>query len=219
VSRFISQIRELRPGSQVELSVTRDGDERIFRGELQSRREAFASQNQFRRSYEFERYPSDRGNWQTSYDEEERGVSQNNPRDPASRIEDLERQADRLARQLDELRDAIREARQAGFNRSRETPARYEENPSDRSRETRAYERGRDDQGRYQGDSDARSSRDSQRSESDRQRQGASQQRDSDDQWTDRSSRSSSNRADSDDSPGGETGGERLRVGSEDINE
>jgi hypothetical protein len=211
VQQFIARIRNMDPGQQIELDIrrARGGDRQTLQGELESRSEALAEHqnrgdwsDQQRRTRRDDRYASpDRGDRQNSYDERRDTYSQDySDQMSGSRLDQIERQVDGLGRQINEIRVALERIRRdlgqsTQWNRDR--TARYEE-----------YQ-GTTRQREYDGRVDGReTNRDSGRSGFDRGT-GTSQQRGS-----------RSNDGDTDtDTAGGETGEDRLHVGSEDARE
>jgi hypothetical protein len=208
VQQFIARIRNMDPGQQIELDIrrARGGDEQTVRGELETRQEALAEhadegrwygQQGGRQSYLYG--PQDRGEWQTSYDERRGYSSDRTGPMSAGRLEQIERQVDRLSRELDNLRVALQSIRrQSGptTEGNRERTARYDEYQGAR----------RDSQGRLDG-------RDTYR-EADRDRdtefsRDGSELRDGSDRGESRDR--------FDEGPGGEIGSDRQRVGSENI--
>lgn len=126
---FISRIRNMDPGDEIELEIQRDRDQLTISGELESRDEALVLRGP-QRSGQFSQ--QGRENWQTSYDEQRGfGMSQGRSGQMSSnRIDQIERQVDQLSRELDNLRFALRDIRgQSGQQGrwDRETTARYDE--------------------------------------------------------------------------------------------
>jgi hypothetical protein len=204
--QFISRIRNMNPGDEVELEVLRNRDERIVRGELESRQDALVLSNR-RQS----RQPWQQGNqnWQTGYQEggynyQQQGGSRFG--DYNSRINSIEQQVNRLSRELEQIRYALQDLRQGGqtgqmsrLERSGETQAGY-------------Y----DESGRYQDGRFSTPSRDSQGTRSGEFRseatiQGPSFQDSSRSGQFESSTRGQSSREGGWDSEGGVTGGLRTR--------
>jgi hypothetical protein len=212
---FISRIRNMQPGEEVELDIRRgraNGSEKTVSGELQSRKQALAdhaqqadrynqpdrwSTDSNRSSGQSDRYSDSRSrddSQQTSFNEQS-GRSQAD----SNRIDQLERQINRLSQQLNELRSSLQDLRRQGG--SRERTARYEEFDSDRNRSTVDGQRSATSS-RYDDDSD--------------------QQRSSSGEGESSSFRSNQRSSDSNielNSPGGEIGEDRQHVDSEDLNE
>ncbi|MCI0334645.1 MAG: PDZ domain-containing protein [Planctomycetes bacterium] len=109
VEDFISQIRNMDPGQQVELDIRRAAaGEQTVRGELASRDEALADRGQRERLGP----QQGRDSSQTSYEEERGGYSPSRSGQiSASRLDQIERQVDRLSRELDELRFVLQDIR------------------------------------------------------------------------------------------------------------
>jgi hypothetical protein len=207
VPQFIARIRNMEPGEQIELDIRRNrGGEQTVRGELESRDEALADSGQ-----EGQWSNQQRGNWQTSYEDERREYSQNRSGQAGdNRLDQIARQVDRLSREIDQLRVSLQSMRRGSGQPSqwnRERTARYEEY-QDTTRQ-------RDDDRRVDGretyrDSDTRSDSEFRRDS------GSEFGRNSG--TSERGSRSDGRDSDVD-TPGGETGEARLRVGSEDARE
>jgi hypothetical protein len=127
---FISQIREMNPGDQVQLEVDRNQEEIIVSGQLESRDEALAGNQQGGS----QSWRQEDGTWQTGYDEQ-RDSSQQQGRIARggasdSRIQQIEQQVSRISQQLDQLRSSLRQLRQeqgGRFSRSGERQAGYDE--------------------------------------------------------------------------------------------
>jgi hypothetical protein len=254
---FISMIRNMDPGEQVELDIrrARGGGERTVRGELESRAEALAERGQgewfnepgersssadegsrFGQGQRFAQR-QDEPNWQTSYEDEQRGTIQGGRSGQVSstRIEQLQRQVDRLSQQIDDLRVALQDLRrQGGQQRSREQTARYDEyetRAAEGPRRSGEYNSGQRTQrsGQFEGQRTPRAT--GQYEDTDQSRRSSSgrtyesRRIDPDQGETgDRpSDQAQSDRARSDDaepdSPGGEIGEDRQHVGTEDLNE
>ncbi len=197
VQEFISQIRNMDPGQQVELDIRRAaGGEQTVRGELESRDEALADRGQQQERYlyqERDQYEPQQGrdSSQTSYEEERGGYSPSRSGQiSTSRLEQIERQVDRMTRELDELRFALQDIRrQSGqpgqaMQWDRERTASYDEYQRTTESPRRTTERWQGDSNRFRqadrsrgilrrsGDVDG-----SQRIESSRQVEGQSSQR------------------------------------------
>jgi hypothetical protein len=196
VQHFISRIRGMDPGQQVQLDIRRasGGDQQTLRGELESRGEALADVDRRQQSYGYQEQGGyetmqDRDSRQTSYEERgEFGSSQGRSGQLSSqRVQQLERQIDRMRRELDNLRASLQEIRRDGQSGQygRERTARYDE-----------YE----DTTQGQSDSrDGQSYRGEQRSAS----RGSGQY--------------DGGREEFDEGPAGEIGSDRQSVGSENI--
>jgi hypothetical protein len=203
VQQFIARIRNMDPGEQIELDIRRArGGEQTVQGELESREEALADRGQRSGRWQSDEYrlgPLDRGEWQTSYDEQRRGDSQSRGGQMSStRLEQIERQVDRLSRELDDLRVALQGIRRESSQSTdwnRERTARYDEYEGDTTRQP--SERRFDGRGTYRQEPREREYE----REGARRDFGSSQSRDRFE----------------DDSPGGETGEDRLHVGSENV--
>jgi C-terminal processing protease CtpA/Prc len=215
--QFISRIRNMDPGEEVELDVQRDSRERTFRGELESRRQALVLRGSRMQSRPWPE-PS-RDAWQTGY-EEQRGIAQEQygrGGEVDRQISQIERQLNQLSREVDELRFALREIRQQSARSNRETTARYDEYGSRegfRSDDARMTGRWQDEDRQFDG------SRQPQRSYQDSQRQrefdterGSESDRDQQPRQYDQGTRSRDSAEDR--SIGGEIGEERTRTGSE----
>jgi hypothetical protein len=214
--QFISRIRNMDPGEEVELDVQRDSGERTFRGELESRQQALVLRGSRMQSRPWPQ-PS-RDTWQTGYDEQRwnQGPSGRSG-DVDRQISQIERQLNQLSREVDELRFALREIRQQSARSNRETTARYDEyggREGYRSDDARMTGRWQDEDRQFDG------SRPSQRSYQDSQRQrdfdtqrGFESDRDQQPRRYDQGTRSRDSAEDR--SIGGEIGEERTRTGSE----
>lgn len=110
---FISRIRDMEPGEEVELDIVRNRDERSLSGELKSRGEALRLRNQG-------------GNREqaSSSDRSERGG------DALNRINALERRLDDLRRELQQVRSSLESRRS-----NRESSVIYDENQPRSNRE------------------------------------------------------------------------------------
>jgi hypothetical protein len=234
--QFISTIRNMQPGEQVQITIIRDDQEQVLSGELQPRQQSLVLSDP-------RNQPDDV--WQSGY-EEERGLGSSEGRTArgsgqsgqisSQRIEELERQVQRLSRQLDELRYTLRDLReQSGLPASRETTARYDEYGSRAVDSTRRQvERRSGDRNRY-GQFDAsrqrqrqfgigeqQRSRQSQPGQSGQRGQQGQQSTQSDryqsDQPSSQSGQSGSQSIEGNqpETPGGEIGSQRQRVGTED---
>jgi C-terminal processing protease CtpA/Prc len=125
---FISRIRNMNPGDEVQLAVDREREEYIVSGQLESREEALArNQQQSTQSGQ-----QDDLAWQTGY--EERGGYQQQGQgriarggDQDGRIQQIEQRIDRLNRELQQLRYSLQELRQGQGGRSGERQAGYDE--------------------------------------------------------------------------------------------
>ena len=159
VDDFINRIRNMNPGDEVELEVLRNRDERIVRGELESRQEALVLSNRRQSSQPWQQGNE---NWQTGYQEGGYGYQQQGRTtrggDFNSRINSIEQQVNRLSRELEQVRYALQDLRQGGqtgqmsrLQRSGETQAGYDE-----------FQSGRYQDGRYQDGRTTTGSRDSQ---------------------------------------------------------
>jgi hypothetical protein len=134
VNEFISRIRNMNPGDEVELEVLRNRDERTVRGELETRQEALLLSNRQQRG---QRWQDDRA-WQTGYQESGTygGVQQQGRTmrggDYSNRLSSIEQQVYRLSRELEQIRFALQDLRQSGrssqqFGGTRESQAGYDE--------------------------------------------------------------------------------------------
>jgi hypothetical protein len=204
VRQFIASIRNMDPGQHIELDIRRArGGEQTVRGELESRREALTESDRQFRSFEgsgprltWDYRQQGRDNQQTRYEEQRGNTQDRGSQISGSRLDQIERQVDRLSRELDGLRVALQSIRrQEGqpTDPNRERTARYEEYQDS------ADERwdGRETYRQADRDRDANFGRDDSRY---------------------RRGNESRDRFD-DDSSGGETGEDRLHVGSEDARE
>jgi membrane-associated protease RseP (regulator of RpoE activity) len=117
VDDFIGAIGTMNPGDQVELTVERNGNERTIRGTLEAYAESMTrfegpvaqGINRIRGIIGRERGPDvadDRGNIQTSYEDQGGSSSRSSSGDADARIGRLEQQIDRLNREIQELREA-----------------------------------------------------------------------------------------------------------------
>jgi hypothetical protein len=154
---FISRIRNMNPGDEVELEVLRDQNERIVRGELESRQEALVLSN---RRQDSQRYQQGDEGWQTGYQEGGYGYQQQSRTrlgeragDFSSRLNSIEQQVNRLSRELEQVRFALQDLRQGGqggrigqFQRGGETQAGYDDYQSGRYQQGRIITGSRDDQ-------------------------------------------------------------------------
>jgi hypothetical protein len=204
VQHFISRIRGMDPGQQVQLDIRRasGGDQQTVRGELETRGEALADVDQRQQSYGYQEQGGydtmqDRDSRQTSYEERgEFGSSQGRSGQISSqRVEQLERQIDRMRRELDNLRASLQEIRRDGQSGQfgRERTARYEEYEGTTQGQSGRQERDestRDGQS-YRGEQQPNTSRGT------RQYDGERNQ--------------------IDEGPGGEVGSDRQHVGSENL--
>jgi hypothetical protein len=199
VQQFIARIRNMEPGEKIELDIRRaSGGEQTVRGELETRNEALSEDGQrsgqFNQSGERWSYGAggrfsqqDRRNRQTSYDEQRGSSPSGSAQRSNQRLEQIERQVNRLSREIDDLRIALQSIRRDSGQPTqwnRERTARYEEYQGTTGQ--REYDGRFDGQGTYR--------------------------------ETDRDSRSAG-RDSTVDTPGGETGEDRLHVGSEDARE
>jgi len=138
-SEFVSRIRNMDPGDDVELGVYRDRSEQIVRGELETRQEALQLSDRQRgqlQRFGSQQYQQDwrQGdpNWQTGYQEEPRFQQGGMARGGAEewRIRELEQRINRLSRDLDNLRYSLQQIRRDGqqqFGRTGERQAGYDE--------------------------------------------------------------------------------------------
>jgi len=117
VDDFIGAIGTMNPGDQVELTVERNGNERTIRGTLEAYAESITrfegpvaqGLNRIRGIIGRDRGPDvaeDRGNIQTSYEDQGGSSSRSSSGDADARIGRLEQQIDRLNREIQELREA-----------------------------------------------------------------------------------------------------------------
>ncbi len=158
---FISQIREMNPGDQVQLEVDRNQEEIIVSGQLESRDEALAGNQQGGS----QSWRQENETWQTGYDEQ-RDSSQQQGRIARggasdSRIQQIEQRIDRLRRELDQLRSNLQELRQdqgGRISRSGERQAGYDEDQGG-YQEQRFGTRQSGEQDQWDGQSDQRSGR------------------------------------------------------------
>jgi hypothetical protein len=128
---FISQIRNMNPGDQVQLEVDRNQEQIIVSGQLESRDEALAGNQQGGQQWQ-----QDDGTWQTGYEQQRDSYQQQQQQgriarggDQDSRIQQIEQQVSRIRQQLDQLRTSLRELRQeAGqYSQRGERQAGYDE--------------------------------------------------------------------------------------------
>jgi hypothetical protein len=98
---FISRIREMEPGEEVELDIQRNDDERSLTGELESRSEALPQRDQ--QNYQDRRFEFSDGRSGGSYSSSQRDRSD----DALNRLYALERQLDQLRRELQQLRSSL----------------------------------------------------------------------------------------------------------------
>jgi PDZ domain len=104
VDQFISAIRGMNPGDQIQLSVDRGGNAQNLAGRLEALRDRIASGqgpvgNVIDRARDFVR--DSRGNRQTNYEE---GITARPSSDLEARLTRLEQQMDRLTREIEQLR-------------------------------------------------------------------------------------------------------------------
>ena len=171
VQSFISSVRNMDPGARVELDVQRRSGQRRFAGELETREEALVFRGQPRDgSSNFDQRRV------TQYDDQF-GRTPN----VSARLNSLERQIDRLSRELEQLRFAVQDR--------------------DRSRFARQPQGGRDWDGETQTNF--------------QEYNRAPERPRSTNQWNEFENRGTRS-FDRDESPGGETGSDRLRPGSSD---
>lgn len=206
IADFISRIRSMDPGNQIELTIVRDQNERTLRGELAS----LASSEEFNREREFSRNVdpsssrfswSDEGreNWQRGRDNRQTSFEDDASRprsgDVNERLSRIEEQIDRLAQAIDDLRATIGDTRRSDRPESRsqsETQANYDERQYNRPRSINSYDRWNAEENRFrQGDiSGARQrSQEAQRQRQDQQRNAAERQRDQSDEQSRQSDR------------------------------
>jgi hypothetical protein len=227
VGEFVSLIRNMNPGDAVELDVRRNRDERIVRGELESREEALVLRNrqQGDQSWQQGQYGQRSGeSWQTSY-EDGRSYTQSQDRyqrgDVSSRLNSIEQQVNRLSRELEDLRFALRDIRQSTqgqYGRTAETQAGYDEF------RTGGYQDGRRTAERFDPQTNRFGEFRGERVIQDGRFQGTTRMREGGQfqgEMRDRPFQSGTQRGtfeggsggsdQRDESPGGETGGERLR--------
>jgi hypothetical protein len=125
---FISQIRNMNPGDQVQLEVDRNQEQIIVSGQLESRDEALAQNQQGGQQWQ-----QDDETWQTGYEQRDQYQQQQGRiargGDQDSRIQQIEQQVSRIRQQLDQLRASLRELRQeAGqYSQRGERQAGYDE--------------------------------------------------------------------------------------------
>lgn len=133
VNQFISSIRNMNPGDEVELEVLRNRDERTVRGELESRQEALLLTG---RQQSGQQWQQGDQSWQTGYQEsgtyggfQQQGRTMRG--DYNNRLNSIEQQVSRLSRELEQIRFALQDLRQSGgsqqYDRSRESQATYDE--------------------------------------------------------------------------------------------
>jgi hypothetical protein len=153
---FISHVRQMRPGEEVELNLVRNNNERNVSGELESRQEALELRNQQFRQQQT-------GGWDSRYSDR-RGQSFTSDYgrrqgDVIDRITAIERQLDNLVNELRDLRASLREPSNRSWDR--ETAASYEEDPFRRERDSRSSARQWQDENprQYDGYERGRSSR------------------------------------------------------------
>jgi hypothetical protein len=201
----------MNPGDEVEIDVRRNQEVRTVRGELESREEALVLNNRRQiGQYGQEDLYRQRGqeSWQTSY-EDGRFYSQSQDRfqrgDLNSRLNSIEQQVNRLSRELENLRFALRDIRQNSqgqFGRTAERQAGYSDD----------YQQGRQyPSGQPQGARTSSRWEDQQRSgqvESGRTIDGGQFERQGQGSIDNRRGGQSDR---FDESPGGEIGEERLR--------
>jgi membrane-associated protease RseP (regulator of RpoE activity) len=128
---FISQIRNMNPGDQVQLTVDRNREEIIVSGQLESREEAL-SRNEQRGTQSWQQEDE---TWQTGYEEGGRFQQQQGRMarggDQDGRIQQIEQRVERIRRELDQLRYSLQELRQqdqgSRFSRGGERQAGYDE--------------------------------------------------------------------------------------------
>ena len=119
---FISRIRNMEPGKEVELDILRNRDERSISGELESRNEALRLRNRQSSGRQFE-YGDSRAETYSSAPSGREG-------DVLNRLYAIERQLDQLRRELQQLKSSLE---QRGGNR--ESSVTYYEEPVRRSGE------------------------------------------------------------------------------------
>ena len=134
-NEFISRIRNMNPGDEVELEVLRNRDERTVRGELETRQEALLLTN---RQQGGQRWQQDDRTSQTGYQEsgtsggfQQQGRTMRSG-DYSNRLSSIEQQVNRLSRELEQIRFALQDLRQSerGFQQfggTRESQAGYDE--------------------------------------------------------------------------------------------
>jgi hypothetical protein len=113
VDQFISAIRGMNPGEQIELSIDRGGNTQNLAGRLEALRDRIASGqgpvgNMIGRARDFVRERGDmvndsRGNRQTNYEE---GITARPSSDLETRLSRLEQQMDRLTREIEQQRSS-----------------------------------------------------------------------------------------------------------------
>jgi hypothetical protein len=209
VQNFISRIRSMEPGQEVELSVNRDQEQYTISGQLESREEALARTQQGGQSWQQggqQSWQQDE-TWQTGYQE---GGSQQGGSQPGrvARLQQIEQRVDQLRRELDQLRATLQDLRQGGqYGRSGERQAGYDEYQGSYGQQQRYGTRQRTIDGQWSDQPQGRS-----RIIDDQGFRGTSQGRfdDGSFQSEGRGGFRSSNEA-GQDSPGGVTGGLRTR--------
>jgi hypothetical protein len=127
---FISQIRNMNPGDEVQLGVDRGREQIIVSGRLESRQEALA-RNEQRATQSWQQEDE---TWQTGFEQRDAYPQQQSRMarggDQDSRIQQIEQQVSRISQQLNQLRDSLRQLRQEQGNqygRSGERQAGYDE--------------------------------------------------------------------------------------------
>ncbi len=128
---FISQIRNMNPGDQVQLEVDRNQEEIIVSGQLESREEALARNQQGGG----QSWQQEDETWQTGYEQRDQYQQQQQGRaarggDQQNRIQQIEQQVNRISQQLDQLRSSLRQLRQdqgGQYSRGGERQAGYDE--------------------------------------------------------------------------------------------
>jgi hypothetical protein len=112
VDQFISAIRGMNPGDQIQLSIDRGGNTQNLGGRLEALRDRIASGqgpvgNMIGRARDFVRdrdmVNDSRGTLQTNYEE---GISARPSSDLEARLSRLEQQMDRLTREIEQLRSS-----------------------------------------------------------------------------------------------------------------
>ena len=206
--QFVSEIRDMRPGEEIELEVRRNNDERNLSGELESREEALVFRNRGmsnRGGQQWDGRYRDSGEYQSGTAYQGRAGyqgeigrptrSRSYEGDLVNQVNELQRQVDQLNREIDQLRSSIRDregqAQQSRPYDSGETTASYQEFESRRIRGG-GESAGRWDDREYRSDSGPRSGEY-------RPNYGGREPSDSG----------------SVDTPGGEIGEERLHIGRE----
>ncbi len=208
--QFISTIREMDPGDDIELDILRNREERTVRGELESREEALALYNQQRGGQSWQ---PGRETWQTGY-EDTLGFSQGRPArgHVESQLSQIERQVNRLSREIEDLRFTIRDIRQqtgqpGQTEWGRETTAGYDEYQYSRPGQGRMTERWQEDRERqFDGSREIQRSREFDRDEDFERRRQSIREPDT---------RGSRQYDEAERSTGGQIGEERLRPGSQ----